>query len=352
MSGGERTIEALSTAHLVDAGSAPRSERSQAALGRLALVVALVGAVLPSLRAAELWPFASKGSSVDPVVTAVVKLRPTLNGIVVAPNGVWVSSEGAATGTGGSPSLLWRVDPRTNRATSPIQVDNVFDVGFGYGSLWVPGAGELTRIDPRTGHVLARIPLTADSIVVGAGSVWVGRGRIDPRTNRPVPLAHPLKAPVALAGPLGVWTSGDDIRRVDPRNGRELAVVARRGFRPAALAEGDGSVWAAYASSREWELTSLVRIDPRTNRISGPRLNLRGHLPAAIAVADGFVWLLTHNGEEQGARLWQVDPSSNTVVGRPLHLPHGTPFLLAAGKHTLWVAEDLDEGTVTRVDLR
>jgi hypothetical protein len=148
-----------------------------------------------------------------------------------------------------------------------------------------------------------------------------------------------------------VWAAGDDLYRLDPRNGRVVAHVARPGFRPVALAESKSSLWVAYSSRTERELTSLVRVDPRTNRLVGRAIDLRGHLPAAVAVADGAVWLLTYNQEEAGALLWQIDPASGRLVGHALRLTKGTPFLLAAGAHTLWIGEDLDLGTVTRVDL-
>ncbi|MGH2859087.1 MAG: hypothetical protein ACRDMJ_16555, partial [Solirubrobacteraceae bacterium] len=63
------------------------------------------------------------------------------------------------------------------------------------GSLWVAGHGHVTRLDPETGRVQARIQVPADTVgsaqlASGAGSVWAAYTgpstllRIDPRTDR------------------------------------------------------------------------------------------------------------------------------------------------------------------------
>jgi hypothetical protein len=194
--------------------------------------------------------------------------------------------------------------------------------------------------------------VSAGQIVAGGGALWAGRQRIELPTLHVRPVDLPAGAVVGAAGPAGVWAAGADLYRLDPHSGRVVARVARPGFRPVAVAESKNSLWVAYSSRTERELTSLVRVDPRTNRLAVRAVNLRGHLPAAVAVADGAVWLLTYNQEEEGALLWQVDPAAGRLVGHALRLTKGTPFLLAAGAHTLWVGEDLDLGTVTRVDLR
>jgi hypothetical protein len=94
---------------------------------------------------------------------------------------------------------------RIERAAVRIDQDDswgVLDIAAGEGGVWAltcghcneGGAGQtLVRIDPRTRHVLARIPMTKQLpafLAVGAGSVWVGNSeghslsQVDPRTNR------------------------------------------------------------------------------------------------------------------------------------------------------------------------
>jgi len=200
--------------------------------------------------------------------------------------------------------------------------------------------------------VVARIGAARGSEIEGFGdALWVGQQRIDPATNR-VAADGSFDGFVTAIGPEGTWARSDAVERVDPRTGRVLATLRRPGFTPNAIALGGGSVWVAYASRTEWETTAIVRIDAKTNRFAGDLVVLHGRVPSALAYAGGSLWLLAHNEEEEGARLTQIDPKNGSVVGTPLHLTGGTPGLLVAQGRTLWVGEDLDQGTVTRIDLR
>lgn len=353
-----RTIERLSSAPLAGAEPVPAAAESQGrgrlllwlALGAAALAVALVVAFLrPGFGGSSGRP----GGKVVPHVSAVIQLRPVLTHVAVGTSGVWVSSVGASTaGNAEAPGLLWRIDPRTNRPASRIPLTTGVDgLALAKRSIWAVDGQSLRRIDPATGRVLhTYTEVAAGKIVAGAGALWAGGQRVDLRTLAVRRLSLPSGAVVAAAGPAGVWAIGDDVYRLDPRTGRVIARIGRSGFRPAAIAESGSSLWIAYASETEWELSSIVRVDPSANAIAGRPINLRGHLPAALAVSGSAVWLLTHNQEEHGARLWQIDLVRG-LVGRSLRLPSGTPFLLAAAAHTLWVGEDLDLGTLTRVDL-
>jgi hypothetical protein len=143
--------------------------------------------------------------------------------------------------------------------------------GFGEGSLWATGldpsagcddvkmAGEascgggdppktlLKRVDPRTGEVVAVIPLECvgaefgPQVAFGAGSMWVSSG---------------------LSGGSQRWGRSpcDVVLRVDPRTKR---VVDRIPVDPPSdLAFGHGSVWATSAS-----YGTLSRIDPKTDEV-------------------------------------------------------------------------------------
>lgn len=294
---------------------------------------------------------ASRG--LEPAVAAVVPLRPVITGIAVGPGGVWASSESGGATNSSAAGLLWRIDPATNRAGRPFTVTGGGQgIAIAAGSVWTVSPNGTSRVDPETGQVVARIEAARGSEIEGAGSdLWVGRIRIDPGTNS-VATVGSFDGFVTAIGPEGTWARSDVLERVEPRTGRVLATLRRPGFTPNAVALGGGSVWVAYASRTEWETTAIVRIDPKTNRFAGDLVVLRGRVPSALAYAGGALWLLAHNEEEQGARLTQIDPESGAVLGTPLHLTGGTPALLAAAGRTLWVGEDLDVGTVTRVDLR
>jgi hypothetical protein len=291
--------------------------------------------------------------ALEPVVAAVVPLRPVITGLAVGGGGVWASSESGGATTPSAGGLLWRIDPGTNRAGSPIPVSGGGQgIAVAAGSVWTVSPEGTRRVDPRTGRVVAEIEAARGSEIEGFGdALWVGQQRIDPVTNT-VAAVGSFDGFVTAIGPEGTWARSDAVERVDPRTGRIRATLRRPGFTPNAIGLGGGSVWVAYASRSEWETTVIVRIDPKTNRFAGDLVVLHGRVPSALVYAAGMLWLLAHNEEEQGARLTQIDPKNGSVVGTPLHLTGGTPGLLVAQNRTLWVGEDLDQGTVTRVDIR
>jgi hypothetical protein len=96
--------------------------------------------------------------------------------------------------------LLERLDPQTGEEVASIALEgfiaNVMDLAVGAGSVWVSSADgfadAVLKVDPETGRVVDRIPVPAESptsLAFGHGSVWVTnseRGtlsRVDPRTG-------------------------------------------------------------------------------------------------------------------------------------------------------------------------
>lgn len=79
----------------------------------------------------------------------------------------------------------------------------------------------------------------------------------------------------------------------------------------------------------------------------------------AVALGDGRVWVLAYTRSssttlfdpiKNTAALWEVDPASGRVTGRPIRLGSKQPIAIAAGRHALWIA-DYDSSTVTRIRL-
>ena len=129
---------------------------------------------------------------------------------------VWVSSGDYYPGPAGGKQpddVVLRVNPRTNRVVDRISVYSSSGLAFGHGSVWVTSAsyGTLSRIDPQTGEVVAKIEVGRGAVDIAAeersGAVWVaglylpkdyaGRAspkysedrklsRVDPATNRVV----------------------------------------------------------------------------------------------------------------------------------------------------------------------
>jgi DNA-binding beta-propeller fold protein YncE len=91
----------------------------------------------------------------------------------------------------------------------------------------------------------------------------------------------------------------------------------------------------------------LIRIDPRTGRISA-RISARPvYFGSVIAFGAGFVW--TGNDDERykrGSTVSKVNPKTNRVVGQALVL--GSPQSIAFGHGALWVADHA--GWLVKID--
>ncbi|MBI3647787.1 MAG: hypothetical protein HY240_03390 [Actinobacteria bacterium] len=102
-------------------------------------------------------------------------------------------------GSNHSPSPVSQLLVRPVLAAQIHVPSGAVDVATSDGALWVSGFGVVSRLDPVTDRVVAKIrtPGTEDysSIAVGEGSVWVSADngdvyRIDPSTNRVVATVH------------------------------------------------------------------------------------------------------------------------------------------------------------------
>jgi YVTN family beta-propeller protein len=209
---------------------------------------------------------------------------------------------------------IYRVDPQTMAVTAMIRTGLADGAGelslaAGAGAVWVLSdrTGLLSRIDPATNQVTARIIVAPDSYAAAFGfdSIWVtntgapdaaGSGtlqRIDPRTNRVTATIAVGPAPRFLAtGEGAVWTlnQGDgSVSRIDPASNSVTATIAVPG------AAGDGGDIAAGAG-RVWVRathTLLSVIDVATNSVTqqfGPAAG-----SGAVCMAGGHVWVSAHD---------------------------------------------------------
>lgn len=179
--------------------------------------------------------------------------------------------------------------PRLNGAAYPTSV------AVAGGAAWVASvqngytAGELTRIDLRTGRQRVVMHAVVEYVAAGAGGIYalLGDGRLalvrpNGRVARTwnVPYAGRLAADAS-----GCWISRGDgtLLHVDARGVLHRVLRARMGD----VATGGGAVWLPLARS-------LLRIDERTGgartfRTSALRL---GGFQHDLAVGDGGLWLL------------------------------------------------------------
>jgi YVTN family beta-propeller protein len=214
-----------------------------------------------------------------------------------------------------SDQSLYRIDRKTATVAATISTgladrSGELSVAAGSGAIWLltDAAGVLSRIDPTTNTVVAKIEVAPNSYAaafdVSSKSVWVtttgARGatgpgslqRIDPATNKVVATISVGPRPRFLAaGEGGIWTlnQGDGtVSRVDPKTNQVVATIdAGVPGGGGDIAAGNGRVWVRATK------TLLQAIDPQTNRIVaifGPPAG-----SGAVRVAGDFVWVSAHD---------------------------------------------------------
>ena len=159
-----------------------------------------------SFRCGPSWLGAGAGSVWVgvPNLSAVVRIDPERNGVVatvpVADGGVcgqviaddtavWIGSGFCGDGA------LTRIDPVTNRVVARVRSPRwttVFGGAIGFGSVWIATDAGPFEVDPATNEVVSRLALAGDpvfggNLAVGAGSLWIHDAedealiRLDPR---------------------------------------------------------------------------------------------------------------------------------------------------------------------------
>jgi len=225
--------------------------------------------------------------------------------------------------------------------------------------------GKAGALDPRTGELLATIPLgtSPTSIAVGEGSVWVldaddrTVSQIDPRKRALVRTFSTGSTPTDLAvGAGAIWIGNgvpqartalpESVSRFDP----ESAVVD--GTIPLFRASGAALVWVSAASlaphvavtdAAVWVVNPdlrVSRIDPRTNRVVAGVAEVRA---LSIAAGEGEVWIVNDQGE-----VVEIDPRTN-VASKPISVGAESLDALAVGAGAVWVADPVG-GSVWRIN--
>jgi hypothetical protein len=290
------------------------------------------------------------------VLGARLQLAPGITDVAVGNGGVWV--------TGGSG--VTRIDPATDQVLARIPIPGTGDhsrIAIGEGSVWVTAPelgddgsrGNLVRIDPATSEIEAMFhiggPITG--LGIGGGSIWVtipdiGPGsllRVDPATGD---VLHRVQVGVSPGSPVYaygfVWVaSTDSVKKIDP----VTASVVDRFSVPNVQTPGDGSLWGVGDDS-------VIRFDP----VSG---EVEATIPIPRAIGLSFdrstVWVLVAPRSSDPtlfypvkgtAAVQRIDPTTNRVIGEPHVLDDLQPTALSAEDHGVWVA-DYDSGAVTEI---
>lgn len=236
---------------------------------------------------------------IDPAtnsVVATIAVGRSPEGMAFTPGAVWTANHRSDQSHGAAPPHTFsvsKVDVAANQEVKRVVVETRADTGNpdenfccgpqgatdGAGSVWVadttPGQGFVSRIDPSTGAVVAKMTNpgvdACGQMAADATSVWLtqscngtGLWRIDPATNT-------VAATVALDG------VGNDVRI------------------------GSGSVWVSTSPSGTGQGEStLTRIDPATNAVVGESPIM---LAGPLTQGNGFLWM------GSGANLLELKPA-------------------------------------------
>jgi hypothetical protein len=274
----------------------------------------------------------------------VISVGNRVLGMAVDRNAVWVAVH--TGGEQGEPSgEVIRVDPSSGRIVARIPFRSLDAIGAGEDGVWFTDHVGLTlwRIDPASNDAIevSRLPaprsdeeaaLPRGGLETGFGRVWVlprGRGvySVDPASGDIVTEHGPLEHGASLAaGEGGVWvsTTAHQISRLDADSGQPLFEVGVP-WGPTDMEVGQGGVWI---SGEERGRGVVRRIDADTIAV-GTALPA-GATVGPLAVSTGGVFA----GDEEG-RVVRVDPGGanpETVYKT------GTPIAgIEAGDGALWV---------------
>jgi ABC-type branched-subunit amino acid transport system substrate-binding protein/predicted Ser/Thr protein kinase len=277
-------------------------------------------------------------------ITAQTRSRSVPGNVAVGEGAVWVLN--------GQDDSVSRLDPETKQVVKTFKPGGLpSEIAAGEGAVWVGNAGgsegtnatvSVARIDPGTTKVTrtVRLPGSGEGVLpvaglprlaVGAGAVWAinpggSISRIDPGTGRRVARIDVESEPHTIAaGREGVWFLSDSsVMRIDPRTNRVTETIQAGEQTLWGVAVGAGSVWATARDSG-----LLWRIEPGPDPVT--RSIDVGVGTTFVAFGEGAVW----TGNYVDGRVSRIDPRTNSVTART---PAGTPQSLAAGAGAAWVS--------------
>jgi DNA-binding SARP family transcriptional activator/ABC-type branched-subunit amino acid transport system substrate-binding protein/streptogramin lyase len=232
---------------------------------------------------------------------------------------------GAVTIAGGKVGVL---DPKTGELLATIPLGTApTSIGVGEGSVWVLDADDRTvsRIDPKERAVVRTFSSgsTPTDLAVGAGGIWVGNGVRQVRTALPESVSRFDPESAVL----------DETIPLRPASGPALVSVSQNSLRPH-IAVTDAAVWVVNPD------LSVSRIDPQTNRVVADVAGVRA---LSIAAGESEVWIV--NDQEE---VVEIDPRTN-AASKPIPVDAEHLTALAVGAGAVWVADPIG-GSIWRID--
>jgi WD40 repeat protein len=249
---------------------------------------------------------------------------------------------------------LPRSTPEPTMSTSPESVEarvtdtiDIADfpnaIAVGEGAVWVSAprddgsfSGDVVRIDPATGTVVARIPVESlpgwevggGGMGVGMGSIWV-TGDID-------------------AGRSSVDGCCDAIvQQIDPATNRVVDVINLGNGHSADVWVDESGIWALKFTPDD-RGQEVVHLDLITHEVIA-HIPLPARWSQTIFASGSWIWVSgtrpdTHGPIEVNA-LYRIDPSTDEVVDIN---PHSS-FLVAVDPEAIWFQKEGDGG-LRRID--
>ena len=280
--------------------------------------------LLATIQVAEPWPacdrcwatVAARGDAVwaamDRAGPVVARIDPASNRVSetidvgVLPSALTVDDNGALWLTATLEDAVVHVDPRVAGAVARTPVHLPRGIVAGQDAVWVtawkPGAnGQLVRIDPRTGVVLATISVGHEpgALAVADVDVWVANeadhtlSRIDTHTNTVAATIPVVHLPVGMAiGADAVWVasrgsallSPPTLSRIDPSSNTVVETTPLEGTAPIGMAAGAGRLWVASRNP-----DAVVQIGPVPLPAGPPAASGPPQIPVVLGVGTIFL---------------------------------------------------------------
>jgi streptogramin lyase len=220
----------------------------------------------------------TQGFPVAPAPPERIRVPVRAGALAVGGGYLWVANAAySAAGRTIGQRTVSRIDLRDRRFITPVPVGELpVAIAFGYGAAWVAaGYGSDSMSIIRTGSSTPQslvLPLQADdfaeTVAVGAGSVWV-------------------------------VTQEGTIFRIDPETRRIVATIRARTVAKESfgIAVGAGFVWVVDRGD-----STLTQVDPRTNHIVRRiRLGSVGVVPCGVAATATAVWVTIASDTDCGS---------------------------------------------------
>ena len=302
---------------------------------------------------------------VDQVTSALEALEASgVHGLLPTPSSVLVTVDGGSEHVYLAP-LETGTDEATPAALAAERLHETMRVAQSSGAAGARGASAPAR--PRR-RLRASAALAALAVVAAGAATLLLASRGSDDAPSPPRLAS-ASAPVARlvariplgAAPAGVgsvafgagsvWVVTDKgtLLRIDPRTNRVVGAPTRYGpagkLQHVTVAVGNGSVWVAQESTG-----TLTRVDPGSGRVTARR-RLGGAL-SGLAVAAGHVAVTRTAAGADGiasSRLQLLDPGTLRPVGPGVRVGR-QPWRVTAAPGRIWVTAF--DGTVARLDTR